>query len=107
MRTAALELPGCNGSDEDVLTCAMFPQVAPKFFSTRDQGPKNLGKDPNEQPAARRRTSVPGYRQGPGPHNDQLRCETERKYAQGNSCTSVGHTRESLNNVQSDNAAKN
>jgi methylmalonyl-CoA carboxyltransferase 5S subunit len=52
LREAALELQGCNGSDEDVLTVAMFPQVAPKFFSTRDQGPKNLGKDPNAQPAA-------------------------------------------------------
>ena len=37
-----------NGSDEDVLTFAMFPQVAPKFFGTRDQGPKNLGKDPSK-----------------------------------------------------------
>ena len=52
LRASALELPGCNGSDEDVLTYAMFPQVAPKFFSTRDQGPKNLGKDPDAQPAA-------------------------------------------------------
>jgi methylmalonyl-CoA carboxyltransferase 5S subunit len=24
----------------------MFPQVAAKFFDTREQGPKNLGKDP-------------------------------------------------------------
>ena len=52
LRTAALAIPGCNGSDEDVLTCAMFPQVAPKFFSTRDQGPKNLSRDPNAQPPA-------------------------------------------------------
>jgi methylmalonyl-CoA carboxyltransferase 5S subunit len=52
LREAALALPGCNGSDEDVLTVAMFPQVAPKFFTTRDAGPKNLGKDPNAQPAA-------------------------------------------------------
>ena len=52
LRKAALELPGCNGSDEDVLTFAMFPQVAPKFFATRDEGPKNLGKDPGAQPAA-------------------------------------------------------
>lgn len=52
LRNAALELPGCNGSDEDVLTVAMFPQVAPKFFATRDQGPKNLGKDPNAPAAA-------------------------------------------------------
>ena len=50
LRAAALALKGCNGTDEDVLTYAMFPQVAPKFFATRDQGPKNLGKDP--EPAA-------------------------------------------------------
>jgi methylmalonyl-CoA carboxyltransferase 5S subunit len=33
----------------------MFPQVAPKFFKTRVQGPMNLGKDPIStvaQPAA-------------------------------------------------------
>jgi methylmalonyl-CoA carboxyltransferase 5S subunit len=52
LRSAALQLEGCNGSDEDVLSYAMFPQVATKFFSTRDQGPKNLGKDPAAQPAA-------------------------------------------------------
>lgn len=52
LRSAALELTGCNGSDEDVLTYAMFPGVAPKFFPAREQGPKNLGKDPTAQPAA-------------------------------------------------------
>jgi methylmalonyl-CoA carboxyltransferase 5S subunit len=52
LRSAALQLQGCNGSDEDVLTYAMFPQVAPKFFATREEGPKNLGKDPAAQPAA-------------------------------------------------------
>jgi methylmalonyl-CoA carboxyltransferase 5S subunit len=51
LRDAALALPGSNGSDEDVLTFAMFPKVAPKFFSTRDQGPKNVGKDPAAAPA--------------------------------------------------------
>jgi methylmalonyl-CoA carboxyltransferase 5S subunit len=30
----------------------MFPQVAPKFFSTRHEGPKNLGKDPAAAPTA-------------------------------------------------------
>jgi methylmalonyl-CoA carboxyltransferase 5S subunit len=65
LREAALELPGCNGSDEDVLTCAMFPQVAAKFFSTRDQGPKSLGKDPNEQPAAA--PATPAQDNGKGP----------------------------------------
>lgn len=51
LRASALELKGCNGTDEDVLTYAMFPQVAPVFFGTREQGPKNLGKDPGAKPA--------------------------------------------------------
>jgi methylmalonyl-CoA carboxyltransferase 5S subunit len=46
LRSDALALEGCNGSDEDVLTYAMFPQVAPKFFKARSQGRKNLGKAP-------------------------------------------------------------
>jgi methylmalonyl-CoA carboxyltransferase 5S subunit len=46
LRSDALALEGCNGSDEDVLTYAMFPQVAPKFFKARAEGRKNLGKDP-------------------------------------------------------------
>lgn len=52
LRASTLALKGCDGSDEDVLTYAMFPQVAPKFFSTRAEGPKNLGKDPDAKPAA-------------------------------------------------------
>ncbi len=50
LRTAAMELKGCDGTDEDVLTYAMFPAVAAKFFATRAQGPKNLGKDPQAKP---------------------------------------------------------
>ena len=46
LKAEAVKLEGCDGSDEDVLTMAMFPQVAPKFFKTRPLGPKNLGKDP-------------------------------------------------------------
>jgi methylmalonyl-CoA carboxyltransferase 5S subunit len=41
LRSKAIALPGCDGSDEDVLTYAMFPQVAPKFFAERASGPKN------------------------------------------------------------------
>jgi methylmalonyl-CoA carboxyltransferase 5S subunit len=52
LRSAAIALKGCDGSDEDVLTYAMFPQVASKFFATRDEGPKNLGKDPVEPDTA-------------------------------------------------------
>jgi len=46
LRGQALALPGCNGADEDVLTYALFPQVAPKFFANRHAGPRNVGKDP-------------------------------------------------------------
>lgn len=43
LRAQALALQGCNGADEDVLTYAMFPQVAAKFFGQRAAGPKNVG----------------------------------------------------------------
>jgi methylmalonyl-CoA carboxyltransferase 5S subunit len=46
LSAAAGALKGDNGSDEDVLTYAMFPKIAPKFFETRAQGRKNVGKDP-------------------------------------------------------------
>jgi methylmalonyl-CoA carboxyltransferase 5S subunit len=52
LRSDAIALKGCNGTDEDVLTFAMFPQVAPKFFAARHEGPKNLGKDPVKAAAA-------------------------------------------------------
>ncbi|MCG8450657.1 MAG: methylmalonyl-CoA carboxytransferase subunit 5S [Pirellulales bacterium] len=48
-RAAALE--GCQESDEDTLTYAMFPQVAPKFFASRAAGPKNVSKSMEEQAA--------------------------------------------------------
>jgi methylmalonyl-CoA carboxyltransferase 5S subunit len=46
LRAQALAQKGCNGTDEDVLTYAMFPPVAPKFFAQRAEGPKNVGKAP-------------------------------------------------------------
>jgi methylmalonyl-CoA carboxyltransferase 5S subunit len=59
LRADALALNGCNGSDEDVLTYAMFPQVAPKFFATRHEGPKNLGRDPAAKPAPKEPQAAP------------------------------------------------
>jgi len=53
LRTEAEDIVGFDGSDEDVLTYAMFPKVAPGFFTTRDDGPKNVGKDPAELEAER------------------------------------------------------
>ncbi len=46
LRAQALAQEGCDGTDEDVLTYAMFPQVAGKFFAHRSEGPKNVGKSP-------------------------------------------------------------
>jgi methylmalonyl-CoA carboxyltransferase 5S subunit len=67
LRTQALALKGCNGSDEDVLTFAMFPQVAPKFLAARAEGPKNLTKTPPEPPRAVVPTSPTKVSDGKGP----------------------------------------
>lgn len=44
----ASKLEGFDGTDEDVLTNALFPGVAPGFFKTRPEGPKNVGKGPSK-----------------------------------------------------------
>lgn len=60
----AAKLEGFDGTDEDVLTYAMFPGVAPGFFAARDEGPKNVGKTPSScrprprRPAVRPRPSA-------------------------------------------------
>ncbi|MGO9647487.1 MAG: pyruvate carboxylase subunit B [Terriglobales bacterium] len=43
---------GCNGSDEDVLTYAMFPKTAAQFFQTRTAGPKSKGEESSATKAA-------------------------------------------------------
>jgi methylmalonyl-CoA carboxyltransferase 5S subunit len=68
LRASAIALPGCNGSDEDVLTYAMFPQVAAKFFGERSKGPKNLSKAPaaeSTRPAAGTDAQKPTNGKGP------------------------------------------
>src|SRR4051812_16892742 len=65
LRDAAVALAGCNGSDEDVLTYAMFPQVAAKFFSQRGEGPKNPGKAPAEPAKAPAPAAKVGDGKGP------------------------------------------
>lgn len=68
LRTNALALEGCNGTDEDVLTYAMFPQVAPKFFKSRPEGRKNLSKTSREKAAAVEAQPVSGNGAKPGAH---------------------------------------
>jgi len=46
-------LPGNDGTDEDVLTYAMFPAIAPDFFAHRDEGPKSVAKTDAELAAER------------------------------------------------------
>jgi methylmalonyl-CoA carboxyltransferase 5S subunit len=67
---AAKALPGDDGSDEDTLTYAMFPNVAPKFFAKRAEGPKDPCKgvapasttpaNPGAKPAAGNGSSITG-----------------------------------------------
>ena len=46
LQAEAAKLDGFDGSEEDVLTYAMFPTVAPGFLKTRAEGPKSVAKDP-------------------------------------------------------------
>jgi methylmalonyl-CoA carboxyltransferase 5S subunit len=65
LRGQALALSGCDGSDEDVLTYAMFPQVASKFLAQRNAGPKNLSKPKAPACDAKPATDKPADSQGP------------------------------------------
>ncbi len=64
LRAQALALKGCDGTDEDVLTYAMFPQVAPKFFAQRSAGPKNVSKQPAAASTARPASAKPADGKG-------------------------------------------
>jgi methylmalonyl-CoA carboxyltransferase 5S subunit len=65
LQDEALKLEGNNGTDEDVLTYAMFPAVAKSFFKDRSKGPKNLGKDPAGTAPKPADPSQPGYLAAP------------------------------------------
>jgi methylmalonyl-CoA carboxyltransferase 5S subunit len=65
LRAQAIALTGCNGADEDVLTYAMFPQVAAKFFAQRAEGPKNPTKAPPEPVKTAAPAAKAGDRKGP------------------------------------------
>ena len=51
---------GGNGSDEDVLTYAMFPNVAPKFFAERAKGPVDAASTFAKKPEAPAKASNGG-----------------------------------------------
>ena len=48
-RSEALAQAGCNGSDEDVLTYAIFPELASQFFKNRTAGAKSIGEESTEK----------------------------------------------------------
>ena len=49
LENEASQLDGFNGSEEDVLTNAMFPGVAPAFFKSRHEGPKSVASSEAER----------------------------------------------------------
>ncbi len=65
LKTEAAAIAGFDGSDEDVLTYAMFPKVAPAFFKARPEGPKNVGKDPADLAAEKAAKSAGDGKSGP------------------------------------------
>jgi methylmalonyl-CoA carboxyltransferase 5S subunit len=67
LRAEALAVPGCDGSDEDVLTHAMFPKVAPGFFAARPDGPKNVGRNPKDVEAEKLAKAAGNGTGGAGP----------------------------------------
>jgi methylmalonyl-CoA carboxyltransferase 5S subunit len=69
-RTEAMTL-GCNGSDEDVLTYAMFPKAAEQFFQTRTAGPKDIGRESIEPKAGSEPASA-GNNARPGPSRNYI-----------------------------------
>ena len=70
LRAQALALPGCNGTDEDILTFAMFPQVAPKFFAKRHEGPKSVAKPKEAAKTAAPSPPPPSGAATNAPHGD-------------------------------------
>ena len=58
-------MKGCDGSEEDVLASALFPQVAPRFFGQRAEGPKNVSKSPAPSPA--QPAAAAAFADGKGP----------------------------------------
>ncbi|MCH8611743.1 methylmalonyl-CoA carboxytransferase subunit 5S [Arsenicicoccus dermatophilus] len=65
LRKEAEGIEGFDGTDEDVLTYAMFPKVAPGFFKSRPEGPKNVGKDPAELEAEKAAAAMGDSKTGP------------------------------------------
>ena len=56
----AKALDGNDGTDEDVLTYAMFPGVAPEFFAHRADGPRSVARQPAQPDVDAARTSSNG-----------------------------------------------
>jgi methylmalonyl-CoA carboxyltransferase 5S subunit len=73
LRENAIAIDGCDGSDEDILTYAMFPKVAPTFFPARKQGPKSVAKDPHAAAAVTSHAAAVGS----GPVRETIKYEVK------------------------------
>ena len=59
LRDEASKLEGFDGSDEDVLTHALFPNVAAKFLKERHKGPRSVAKSPEQLAVERAKKAGP------------------------------------------------
>lgn len=72
LETEAAAIEGFDGTEADVLTYAMFPKVAEKFFTTRAEGPKSVAKDPAVKAAADAAEAASAEPAGPVTYTVQL-----------------------------------
>lgn len=71
VRSEAVAL-GCNGSDEDILTYAMSPKAAAKFFQTRAAGPKKVSRESSEAKSADKPAAVGSSSSNAGPSRSYI-----------------------------------
>ncbi len=72
LESEAAAIEGFDGSEADVLTYAMFPKVAEKFFTTRAEGPKSVAKDPTAKAELAAPAAAPAEPSGSVTYNVQL-----------------------------------
>ena len=86
-----LALEGCDGTDEDVLTYAMFPQVAPEVLRRAGRGPEERRQGPGRGGRRRARRGRP-----PRPPTARARSTSPVPTRSGRRQVAQGHRRAGL-----------
>ena len=84
------EFRGLAKSDEDVLSLALFPQVAPKFIEKRDHQPEPVSDDAPAATMAFSPTVTPGKMVALAPIHAFLQIRTGFKIIPRRACGSAG-----------------